>query len=194
MSEDLPVEDILANAHAAELLAVHFDFDVRARAPQVWFGVVGAESLHAVAADGAGGQYVLCRLRDGATCLFYASSEGQAGVVANDMREGLALMVSMPGWRDVLKFSGRGRLDEMRLAWSRVQKESNVGQKSLPGVQAELRALFRLQTPVDPVALLHQRIAEGPGRFPMQTEEGDAFEPLFGPFFVRQHPVWRRAL
>src|SRR5262249_41274640 len=39
---------------------------------------------------------------------------GEAGALAGSLAAGVALMVALPYWRDCLKFSGGGSLDEMR--------------------------------------------------------------------------------
>ena len=45
--------------------------------------------------------------------ILYVTSEGQAGKVASNLSEWLAIVVAVPYWQDLLKFSGGGDLAEM---------------------------------------------------------------------------------
>jgi len=63
----------------------------------------------------AGTRPALCENRALPTRPFlYASSEGQAGIIAQSLHDGLSVIVDLPYWHDCLKFSGRGQLAEMQ--------------------------------------------------------------------------------
>ena len=66
-----------------------------------------------IARDGSGGVFVTVPT---SPRIMYASSEGEAGVIASDIDEFITLIVACPYWRDLLRYSGGGKLDEMRRA------------------------------------------------------------------------------
>jgi hypothetical protein len=65
----------------------------------------------------------------------YASSEGQAGLLASNLAEGLAIVVWLPYWRDRLKLSGGGQLDEMRRAEPYLVREPAEEQGNILPIQ-----------------------------------------------------------
>lgn len=104
-----------------------------------WFRLPSSEPLEVVGRDASGGLFCLYGgPGDGAGSLLYVSSEGEAGVIAGSLAEGLQMMIALPHWRDCLKFSGGGRLEEMRKA-QRVLPPRALGKITLfpPGTPTE---------------------------------------------------------
>jgi hypothetical protein len=69
-----------------------------------------------IAGEGSGGFYVA--YGEGKTenkTILFISSEGQAGKLANNLSEFLSMIIEIPYWFDLLKFSGGGKLPEIRI-------------------------------------------------------------------------------
>src|SRR5262245_8683491 len=109
---DVMLARVKNSATCTEILAGEFDFDVTLADPLEGVRLTAGGTLKPLAGEAAGGSYFLCP--NGS--VLYASSEGQAGLIAADLTEALELIVFVPYWRDCLKFSAGGDLDEMRRA------------------------------------------------------------------------------
>jgi len=110
----LSLETLAANAEAVEKLSFTSDFELETDAGEpLYFSVDGVADVARLGRDGAGGDFV--QLLPSQRVL-YVSSEGQAGVVAADIGEFVALLVACPYWRDILKYSANGDLHQMRRA------------------------------------------------------------------------------
>jgi hypothetical protein len=104
---------LAANDEVAERLSWIFDFRLDLEAHRTdWFKIDGFETYQHIGREGAGGVFV--QLPD--QRILYISSEGQAGVIAADFNAFMQLIVTHPYWQDLLKFSGGGKLAEMRRA------------------------------------------------------------------------------
>ena len=55
--------------------------------------------------------------------LFYVSSEGQAGIIASDFTDFIGVIVALPYWLSILKFSGNGNLIEMLRAMPILERD-----------------------------------------------------------------------
>ena len=99
---DASLTDLLALIRTtpwiAELLAIRFDFDVTRTDPveQVW--LANAEPLAPIAGDAAGGTFLTTPFGG----VVYASSEGEGGLIADNLRDALALVVGLPSLHDAL--------------------------------------------------------------------------------------------
>jgi hypothetical protein len=83
------------------------------RGPRDW-PISLSEELVVLAEDGSGGAYSLRENIDPEkSSVIFLSSEGQAGMVAADLTEFLSIIVALQYWRDLLKFSAGGELEEM---------------------------------------------------------------------------------
>ncbi|MDX8148366.1 hypothetical protein SK854_40065 [Lentzea sp. BCCO 10_0061] len=72
-----------------------------------------------MAGDFAGGQFYLCGDAGSERPVLHASSEGQAGLVANNLREAVELVVGLPHRQDCLTFADfepRSPVQEVLLA------------------------------------------------------------------------------
>jgi hypothetical protein len=105
--------------------------------------------------DGSGGEFVQQR-STGRMVLF--SSEGEAGVVAGDLDAFIGLIVAMPYWRDVLHFSGNGKLEDMRRAAEVLEKDWAEDAEAVAS-RAFLRKHFGLGEAADVVADLHAAVS-----------------------------------
>jgi hypothetical protein len=170
-----------------------FDFDVQSVPPAAWVHVEGHQ-VEPVATDGTGALFALLYPPPGpSAAVLYASSEGQAGVLARGLAEGLALLVWLPYWRELLKFSGGGQLAEMRRVEPYLIRDLAEDEGDIAPVQQRLAQLLQLTRPEDPVGLLHRRVAEGASEFRLLSDAGEEFESLFNRFVLEDNPMWRSA-
>ncbi|MFJ8963714.1 hypothetical protein ACIRG5_30425 [Lentzea sp. NPDC102401] len=88
----------------SELLAF-FEFDVTRAKAELGASIESGLPLEPVAGDFSGGQYYLCGDAGSGRPVLYASSEGQAGLIANNLREAVELVVGLPCWHDCLTFA-----------------------------------------------------------------------------------------
>src|SRR4051794_13606612 len=103
------LQHIRASQTTADLLWDVCDFGLLDEDVPGWFALESGEPFQVIARDGTGGRFCLCGAGEAQSRrLFYVSSEGQAGTIARSLEEGLQMMISLPYWRDCLKFSGGG--------------------------------------------------------------------------------------
>lgn len=146
-----------ANRQVIDDLAWPYDFDLdRTDADSLGFTLRPLVTFHVLAGDGTGG--VFLAYGEGSPDdlpVLHATSEGQAGKIANNLGDVLALHIQLPYWRDVLKFSGNGDLDQMRRAATALAVDYDEDMPELPDAKARL--LGALDVPVldDPIAYLH---------------------------------------
>lgn len=82
------------------------------------FEIAGGQRCKLIGCDGAGGRFFILpqNTNDENGPVLYVSSEGQAGIIAENLEKALQLMVALPYWRDCLKFSEGGNLSSMKEA------------------------------------------------------------------------------
>ena len=106
--------DVAANADIRDKMFLICDIDT---APEEgvpdWITVDGKADAFAVARDGAGGLFLITPT---SPRIIYASSEGEAGVIAEDLESLMTLIVTCPWWQNLLTYSAAGSLAEMRRA------------------------------------------------------------------------------
>ncbi|MFD0205547.1 MULTISPECIES: hypothetical protein [Saccharothrix] len=164
------LDRIQANPRAARLLADVFDFDLERTdhvepARPSWDG-----EFLPIAGDASGGTFYLC----GGPVL-YASSEGQAGVLAADPTAAIELIIGVPTWHDVV--SAAPDLDAMRAAFEATHPELGP---DIDQHQAEVRAELGLgPVPVDELLVrLRASVTELSPEYRLLNEEGDEYEQL----------------
>ena len=182
--------ELRERAQVVDDLAWPYDFDLRrANGDSSWITLKPSVNFHALAGDGTGG--VFLAYGEGAPDdlpVLYATSEGQAGKIANSLQEAVALHIQLPHWRDVLKFSGNGDLAQMRRASPFLEAECSEEMPELSDAKARL--LESLDVPVldDPTAYLHQCILET--NCTLVADDGWVWEPLFNSFTIDQNRRW----
>src|SRR4051794_11308463 len=109
----ISLSDIATNAEIREKIFSICDIDIAVDASEAaWITIDGARDFSVIARDGAGGLFLVTR---SSPRVIYASSEGEAGVIADDLASLMTLIVTCPYWQDLLKYSGRGEsAKEMR--------------------------------------------------------------------------------
>lgn len=96
----------------------------------------------------------------------------------------------MPHWRDVLKFSARGDLAEMRRAAPFLAAEGLNYMPELPKAKAQLLKVLDVPTLDDPVAYIHRCVHATDCT--LIADDGRAFDSLFNAFTIDQHPTWKQ--
>ncbi|MEU6041239.1 hypothetical protein ABZ801_38190 [Actinomadura sp. NPDC047616] len=192
MSDESMLKRLRSDPAAVDLLAGVFEFDVSRTAPVEPVRLASGAKLDVIAGDGAGGSYFLCG-EGGRRPVLYATSEGQAGLIAADLTAAMELIVGAPFWRDCLKFSAGGRLEEMRSAALRCEPELVEDTPDIEERQARLRATLGLgRIPVGALlAALHAAVTATAPDFVLLGPEGDEYESLCNTFRVSDNPAWR---
>jgi hypothetical protein len=114
-----------------------------------------------------------------------ATSEGQAGIIAANLKECLELVVAHPYWEDVLRF-GNGDLSAMRqVLRERLEDFEDEALDDNPEIE-EFRPLLRarlgLAEPADPAKLLHHAVTVLGAELIVRGHDGYPSEPLAGKF------------
>lgn len=92
------LDRIRSNARATELLADVFDFDITRTDHVEPVRLASGADLTPVAGDASGGTFFVC----GGGPVLYASSEGEAGILAADLTGAVQLIIGVPIWHDVV--------------------------------------------------------------------------------------------
>lgn len=147
----------------------------RPRAPD-GYEIAGLPRGEVFATDGTGAEFVLC-----GGAVVYVGSEGQAGLVGESLAEWMAVLVALPYWRDLCKFSAGGQLGTMRQSLARLEAELLQEEPDVDARRQQLVAALALALPPDPVALLHRAVDSGLTRVRILSPDGP-YASLFGSF------------
>ena len=165
---------ILASPEIAALLAWPFDLRFEWHdAPCPWFRFEPEIPFVVVAADGGGGLFV--EVESGG--VWFVSSEGAAGPIAECLEELVGLVVALPYFRDLVAFAGRG-LEAMALRADVLEAELRADN---PGLEDARRCvLLGLSLPVlaEPVAILLRRLTRSRAELSVLAPDGWPCEPL----------------
>lgn len=185
------LEKLKRDRKIRDILAWPFDFDLSASARDAdWFHVKPDAETTIVACDGTGGIFLLYSADQK---LIHVTSEGQAGVIARDLEEGIRLMVTYPYWRDLLKFSGGGKLKEMRRVAPYLERELHEDESEIDKRRTTLRTKLSLKESDDAIASLHAAVSTLGKGIVVTAPDGTEFESLFNTFTVESNPMWKRA-
>jgi hypothetical protein len=184
----LSPDDLIANPDAVELLGRACDFEPDSGSGEpAWFTVDGIPTLRQFGRDGAGGAFALLLP---AQRVLYVSSEGQAGIIAADFEEFIQLIVAHPYWHDILKFSGNGKLDEMRRAAAALEATLD-DEDEVNEARDLLRSHFALADPADPLDALHRAVSTSDAI--VRPSGGELCTSLFNSFTIDDSPLLRDA-
>jgi hypothetical protein len=182
----ITLEDIVAHDDVLDHLSSTCDFNPVTDPEPPFFSVDGASDLTVVASDGAGGQFVIeapsCRL------LFF-SSEGAAGVLADDFAAGIALIVACPWWQDLLKYSAQGSLSEIRRAAPLLEAYWNDDDE-VTASRAFLTETLGLEAPRDLPGELHRAVSTP---IIIRSSDDAPADSLFGRFTIDDNPMLKFA-
>jgi hypothetical protein len=185
MSMPLDLAKLAANDELVERLGWSFDLSIDIAPDEpVWFTIEGISKLEPIGSEGAGAMFV--RLPDGR---MYVSSEGEAGIIAADLDAFMQLVAAHPYWKDLLKFSGNGKLSEMRRAAIAMEAMTLSEQDDLEEERGFVKAELGLAEPEDAVAALHQAVSTSD--VIVRTPHGITCTTLFNRFTIDDMPMLR---
>ena len=147
--------------------------------------------LVVLAQDGTGGLFALCGTEDVENVpIVHITSEGQAGLIANNFNQAVSLIVSLPYWRDLLKFSDGGKLIEMRRALPLSEDDLLEDQPEVLELRKRIEKDLELVALDEPVEYLHAVVHSGVSPA-IKSRDGEAFDWLFNTFVVENNPYWK---
>ncbi|WP_153456355.1 tetratricopeptide repeat protein [Streptomyces smaragdinus] len=172
------LELLRADPALAALAAFPFDFDLERAEHGEEVRLASGAALTPIAGDDTGGTFFVCA---GGPVL-YASSEGQAGLIAGSVDEALELVVGLPGWRDLLGFTAGDPPDELCAEVAELEGEMRASYApDLDEQRSGLLAALGLAAlgPAELVARLHTaQLRTEPDFLLLNAEELLAYEPL----------------
>lgn len=179
-----PIDQVRKMSDVVTDLAWPFGLNLnRANPDDAWFTLSPSTTFTVVAGEGSGGVFAAFGSGDlDDRPILYVSSEGQAGRIASTLEQAVALVLSLPYWQTVLKFSGSGNLAQMRRVLPWMQTEYT---EDFPGIwekRDQLAVALGVQLLPDPIALLHDSVHAT--KVEVLAPDGSACESLFNSFTV----------
>jgi hypothetical protein len=99
------------------------------------------------------------------------------------------MMVALPYWRDCLKFSAGGKVDQMRKAHGHFEAQLCQRRPDIESVRQELYRGLGLGAPASPLEALHRAVTEGATTKVVAPSDGNPFQSLFNEFVVPDNPL-----
>lgn len=190
-STDL-LQRINEDQEISTLLADAFEFDVRRKLGGESPGLASGLPLEGIAGDFTGGMFYLCGAVGTPRPVLYASSEGDAGIIATDLLEALVLVVGFPYWRDSLKYSAGGDLGAMETAMASLCRDMIADRPAIGVEQSRVAESLGvpLENPSVLVARLHAAVKSTSSDFAFFDDTGE-YGNLFGPFLPSRNKRWQ---
>lgn len=186
---------IRENTDLSMFLAVFPEFDVNRchRDDAPW--LASGASLEVIAGDGTGGTFFLTGERASNRPVLYASSEGEAGIIARNLSEALELMVGFPYWRDCLGYSNNGDIETMQAAAVLLHGDLLRNHPDADLEQTRAAALAGIERKPVPVLVrqLHAAVSSAGPDFVFCDATGE-YGGLFGPFEPSRNHMWQGLL
>jgi hypothetical protein len=168
-------ETFTADLDIQERLRQACDFDVGlGYGVPSWCSVDGGEHLEVVARDSTGGEFIMMTP---SRRVLFVSSEGDAGVIAADRDELIALVAACPYWRDLLSLSGAGSLVEMRRAAPVLELSWLDEDEEFAEIHEFLKSRLGLADADDPIGRLHRAVSASD--VVVRAPDGNPAVPLF---------------
>lgn len=186
----ITLDDIKQLPDVEDALDWPFDFSLpRAEREYDWIRLKPTMPFQVIAGEGTGGAFLMYG-EGPPECLpiLHATSEGAAGRVAANLTEWLGILIALPYWRDLLKFSGSGRLEEMRLAATFMEREYVEDYPDLPEARELILAQLSIPPLEDPIKVLHDNVHSTDCT--LVAEDGAEWESLFNTFTPADNRSW----
>jgi hypothetical protein len=166
-------------------------FDVyRASHDYSWLELEPKIDFHILAGEGSGGVFLAYGTgKIESRPILHVTSEGAAGKVASHLDEWLGILVSLPFWEDILKFSGNGDLKEMRITAAIMQREYELKDADILEACDRLKSALPIPPLRDPVRTFHDAIHGTDCR--VVAPDGSYFHSLFNSLKSSDNPHWR---
>ncbi|MEU5894356.1 hypothetical protein ABZ835_47410 [Streptomyces sp. NPDC047461] len=174
------------------LLRSSFGFDIHRKHYGEGFRLASGAPLEVIAGESAGGAYFLCAEQNGRRPVVFASSEGQGGLLADDLAEALEIIIGLE-WRDCLTFSGGGDVEIMQISAQHLERSRGKHNAGIGYEAAQVAAALSLRTvPVaDLVVRLHAAASKTEPDYVVIYDDGQEFDPPFGEYVEPRHGGWR---
>jgi hypothetical protein len=176
------------DAHPDVVQQLSWTFDFVAARPshdRTCFTIANSIEFRLIGRDGAGGQFA--QLAD--QRILYASSEGQAGIIAANFEEFIKLIVAHPYWRDILKYSAGGKLDEMRRAVIALEAYALDEEEDLVEARELVKSELGLDEPDDAVGALHHAVSAS--GVIIRDPYDNICTSLFNSYTIDNNPMFR---
>lgn len=155
---------------------------------ELWFTIDGIDVPRQIGSDASGGAFVLLPSQN----VLYVSSEGRAGIVAENFEAFVQLVVARPYWLDILKFSAGGDLAEMRRAADALEARlDDEDEDEINEAREEIRSALDLPEANDPVGALYEAVAASDAI--VRATDGSPFTTLFNRFSIENNPILRNS-
>lgn len=142
-----------------------------------WITVDGKADAFTAARDGTGGLFLIT---PASPRIVYASSEGEAGIVADDLESLMTLLVTCPYWQNLLTYSAGGSLAEMRRAAPAIAEAWLGDEEEFAAAREFLTGTLKIAPPPDLIAALHRAVST-----PVDVRfHGEPAMPLVGPHTI----------
>ncbi|MEU7965648.1 hypothetical protein AB0D09_19575 [Streptomyces sp. NPDC049097] len=185
--------DLIRNTPEIDLLLrSSFGFDIHRKHYGEGLRLASGASLEVIAGESAGGGYFLCAEQNGRRPVVFASSEGEGGLLADDLADALEIIIGLE-WHDCLSFSGGGDVEVMQISAQHLERSREKYNPDIGNEAAQVAAALSLRiVPVsDLVIRLHAAASKTVPDYVVADEDRQAFDPLFGEFVEPRHGGWR---
>ncbi|MGW1728922.1 hypothetical protein ACWCQK_39435 [Streptomyces sp. NPDC002306] len=174
------------------LLRSSFGFDIHRKHNGDDLRLASHAPLEAIAGEFAGGTYFLCAEQNGRRPVVFASSEGEGGLLADDLAEGVEIIIGLE-WRSCLSFSGGGDVEVMQISAQHLQRSRRKRNPDIDDEAAQVAAALSLRmAPVDDLVIrLHAAASKTQPDYVVTDDEGQVFDLPFGEHVEPRHGGWR---
>lgn len=185
--------DLIRNTPEVDLLLrSSFGFDIHRKHYGEGLRLASGAAMEVIAGESAGGAYFLCAEQDGRRPVVYASSEGEGGLLADDLGEALEIVLGLE-WHDCLTFSGGGDAEVMQVSARRLARSRDKHNPDIDHEAARVAAALSLRTvPVTDLVVRLHAAASRTEDYVVIDENGEEFGPLFGQHVEPRHEGWRQ--
>jgi hypothetical protein len=181
----------LFDSEVTNCLDYYLDFElVNVDKGTDWITLSPNYSTEIIAGEGAGGLYVAYGEGEIEKCpILFISSEGQAGQIGHDLSEFVSMIIEIPYWFDLLKFSGSGQLSEMRKTAQFMFAEFYEEYPDYNKAKTILESKLAVANISDPIALLHSCMQNSDCK--VLASDGWEYESLFNTFVSSDNKAWK---
>jgi len=173
------------------LLRSSFGFDIARKRYGDGLRLASGAPLEPIAGEFAGGAYFLCPEEDNRRPVVFASSEGEGGLITDDLPSALEIVIGL-GWQDCLSFSGGGDVEVMQVSAQHIERCVTRDNPEIAEDRARVAALSLRVVPVaDLVIRLQDAVSRTEPDYVVVTEDGQAYDPPFGAYSEPRLGGWR---
>ena len=188
----ITLQEIKKNPELVDMLAWPYDFDIEVdKLDKSWLQLDLDIGFDVIAREGSGGLYLAYgNMKIEERPILYVSSEGQAGKIAQNLTELISMIITVPYWQDLLKFSGNGNLEEMIKTESFMKKEYAEDYPGIEKAQKEIAHQLNLNLLEKTIDYLHSSINSTD--INVVADDGWKYETLFNSFKSSDNPTWNK--